>query len=120
MGATPNPFLQLAWNELSAAMPVALHDFPSLSAIALRDGVWKIEGEGARLEIELMGAEDEIRVTRTIPSGMISGRVYRVTCMRPNLPLLLDRAGNLAPPGIVLEELLEWLAEGSNPTTRDA
>ena len=54
-------YLQLAWNELSAAIPVALHDFPSLSATALRDGLWKIEGEGAGLEIELLGAEDEIR-----------------------------------------------------------
>ena len=116
MGVTPNPFLQLAWHELSAAIPVALHDFPRLSAIGLRDEVWKIERGRARLEIELLGVEDEIRVTRTIPGGTTSERVYRVTCMRPNLPLLLDRAGNVAPPGIVLEELFEWLSEGSNLT----
>ena len=116
MGTVPNPFLQLAWYELSAAIPVALHDFPRLSAVELRDGFWKIERGRACLEIELVGVEDEIRVARTIPSGIISERVYRVACMRPNLPLLLDRAGNLAPPGIVLEELFEWLAEGGNPT----
>ena len=116
MGATPNPFLELAWHELSAAIPVALHDFPRLSAVRLLDGVWKIERGRACVEIELLGVEDEIRVTRTIPSGMITERVYRVTCMRPNSPLLLDRAGNLAPPAIVLEELFQWLAEGSNPT----
>ena len=116
MGAATNPFLQLAWHELSAAISVALQDFPRLTAIELGDEVWKIERDHARLEIELLGVEDEIRVTRTLPSGTTSERVYRVTCMRPNLPLLLDRAGNLAPPGIVLEELFEWLAEGSNPT----
>lgn len=108
-----NPFLQLAWLELSAAIPVAMHDYPRLSATGLRDEVWKIENGTERLEIELLGVEDEIRATRRTPSGSRAERVYRVACMRPNFPLLLDRAGNLAPPGIVLEELLEWLSEGN-------
>jgi hypothetical protein len=116
MPATPNPFLELAWHELSAAIPVALQDFPRLSAVRLSDGVWKIESGGACLKIELLGLEEEIRVTHTIPSGMSTERVYRVTCMRPNLPLLLDPAGNLSLPVLVLQELFESLAEGSNPT----
>jgi hypothetical protein len=101
----------VAWAQLSESIPLTLHEFRDTRAIRLRENLWRLEKQGASLNIQLLPEEQEIRVIRRMPDGSVMERQFQIYSARDNQPLLADRSGNLATPIIVLNELLAWLQD---------
>lgn len=103
----------MAWHQLSESIPVTLHEFRDTRAIRLRENLWRLEKHGSSLNLQLLPDEAEILATRRMSNGDVLERRYRIASTREDLPLLMDRAGNLASPILVLNALLTWFVQGS-------
>jgi hypothetical protein len=113
MGMDSSQLVRIAWAQLSESIPLTLHEFRGTRAIHLRENLWRLEKQGASLNIQLLAEEQEIRVTRRMPNGSVTERQFRISSAREDRPLLADPSGNLASPIIVLNDLLAWLVQGS-------